>query len=281
MKRKNFVSLMMSFAFLAISSTGLLMYFDFKPGPVKGIHVLFGLILIGFAIFHIMNNWGPLKSYMREKNGRPIRKELIIGSLVAGIVLLGAGFSIPPFPQIQRFGEELSRDGEKGRRAGRLMFETISVDGVKGGRSLSLIIQKGKDVTLPSMVIWTEDSDHHFLQNIFVPAKVASLPEGESDVREAIEEGELTLGDLNPGSFPAWKAATSDKKSNHPGTTPFENFVLNTHIGKATSAFLYLEIVAGGQHALYQTNMDTVAGKAFSLSTQDQALLERAIGDIR
>lgn len=74
MKRKNFISLIMAWTFLAISISGLLMYFDLKPNPVKGIHVLFGLILIGFGVFHILNNWGSLKLYMKDKGSGASRR---------------------------------------------------------------------------------------------------------------------------------------------------------------------------------------------------------------
>jgi hypothetical protein len=277
MKRKNFVSLMMSFAFLSISVTGLLIYFDFKPGPVKGIHVLFGLMLIGFAIFHIMNNWGSLKLYMKDKGSGTVRKELVIGSALAGLVLLGAGFSIPPFPQIQKFGEELGRGGEKGRGQGRIMFETITTNEKEGGHALSLIIQKKKDITLPAMVIWTEDSAHRFLQNIFVPEKTASLPSGETDIREALEEGEVKFDALNGTLFPAWNAVASDKKSNHPGTTPFDNFILESRTGSSAPVYINLEATAGGKHARYQARVEPVAGKATVLAGTGEPLLDRVL----
>ncbi len=146
MKRKNFISLMMAWTFLSISVSGLLMYFDLKPNPVKGIHVLFGLILIGFGIFHLLNNWGSLRSYMKEKNTGSIRKELVYGSLIAGAVLLGAGFGIPPFPQIQRFGEEIAREGGEGRGkfGGRVMFETVTTNEKNGESAVSVIVQIGR-----------------------------------------------------------------------------------------------------------------------------------------
>jgi hypothetical protein len=278
MKQKNFVSLMMAFGFLAIAVSGILMYFDLKPGPVKGIHVLFGLMLIGFAVFHILNNWGSLKLYMKDKGSGSIRKELVIGSLITGVVLVGAGFSIPPFPQIQRFGEEIAKEGgEKGRGAGRLMFETVSTNEKAGGQALSLIIQKKKDLVLPAMIIWTEDNAHHLLQNLFVPEKVASVPPGETDIREALEEGEVKFDPIDVKLFPSWAAAGKDTKSNHPATTPFDNFILESRVGAVMPAYVTLELVAGGKHAVYQAKVEPSSGKASSLTTSGEALLDRAL----
>ena len=281
MKNKNFVSLMMAFAFLSLASTGLLIYFDLKPGPVKTIHVLFGLLLIGFAIFHIMNNWGSLKLYMKDRNGGPIKKELIFGSALACIVLLGAGFSIPPFPQIQHFGEDLSRGGEKKGGAGKTLFESVSTNDQSGGQALWLLIQKKKELELPAMVIWTEDSAHHFIQNLFVPEKVASLPPGEKDIREALEEGEVKFEAMNPASFPAWSAVESDRKSNHAGTTPFDAFILDTRTSCAAPYYLNLEIVSGRQHSIYRAMVDPSKSNAFSLHTSDEQMLERALLELK
>jgi hypothetical protein len=202
----------------------------------------------------------------------------VIGSLVTGIVLVGAGFSIPPFPQIQRFGEEIGREGgDKGRFGGRLMFETVKTNEKAGGPALSLIVQKKKDVTLPAMVIWTEDSAHHLLQNLFVPEKVASAPPGETDIREALEEGEVKFSPIDDKQFPAWTASGQDRKSNHPATTPFDHFILESHAGSSLPTFVTVEIVAGGKHAVYQAKVDPSPGKATSLTGNGEALLDRAL----
>lgn len=276
MKRKNFISLIMAWTFLAIAVSGLLMYFDLKPNPVKGIHVLFGLILIGFGVFHILNNWGSLKSYMKDKGTGSMKKELVYGSLLAGVVLLGAGFSVPPFPQIQRFGEEIAREGgERGKFGGRVMFETVATNEKEAGPALSLIVQKKQDVVMPAIIVWTEDSAHHLVQDLFVPEKTAALPAGETDVREALEEGEVEFAALDPSKFPARAAAGPTPKSNHPGTTPFDHFMLETHLGGAPAS-LVMEVVAGGKHAVYRTPLKSDANAA-ALSAEGEALLDKAV----
>jgi len=279
MKSKNFISLVMAWTLLAISISGLLMYFDLKPDPVKGIHVLFGLILIGFGIFHLLNNWGSLKLYMKDKGSGSIKKELVYGSLLAGAVLLGAGFSIPPFPQIQRFGEEIAREGggKKGPFGGRLMFDVFTTNEKEGGTALSLIIQKKQDIVMPVIIIWTEDSAHHLLQDLFVPEKTASLPPGETDIREALEEGEVKFDGLDLSKFTARSAAGPAPKSNHPGTTPFDHFILETHV-TALPTYLNLEINAGGKHAVYQAKLDAGSRSAAMTST-GEALLDRALAE--
>jgi undecaprenyl pyrophosphate phosphatase UppP len=68
-KKKNIISLTIAFAFLSIAITGLLLYFAIKSGPVTAIHVAFGLLFIGFAIFHIKNNRASKKAYSTEQKG--------------------------------------------------------------------------------------------------------------------------------------------------------------------------------------------------------------------
>lgn len=57
MKNKNIISLTIGFAFLSIAVTGILLYIKQKSHAAEITHTVFGLIFIGFAIFHIMNNW--------------------------------------------------------------------------------------------------------------------------------------------------------------------------------------------------------------------------------
>lgn len=201
------------------------------------------------------------------------------GSLIAGAVLLGAGFSIPPFPQIQRFGEEIAREGGEGRGkfGGRMMFESVATNEKDGGTALSLIIQKKKEVVMPAMIIWTEDSAHHLIQDLFVPEKTASIPAGETDIREALEEGEVEFAALDASKFPARSAAGQAPKNNHPGTTPFDNFILDTHL-TVVPAYVNLEVVAGGKHAVYQAKWEAGSHTA-SLSTTGEALLDRALAE--
>lgn len=81
MKRKNFISLSLAFIFLTLSTSGVLMYLKQKAHPVEMAHTIFGLLFVGFAIFHIVNNWGSLKLYSKDKVTRSWKKELMVAGL--------------------------------------------------------------------------------------------------------------------------------------------------------------------------------------------------------
>jgi uncharacterized membrane protein (DUF4010 family) len=87
MKSKNLISLSVAFIFLVIGTTGLLMYLKQKSHPVEMAHTVFGLLFVGFAIFHISNNWGSIKSYSKDRISRSWKKELLF-ALAAGVIVL-------------------------------------------------------------------------------------------------------------------------------------------------------------------------------------------------
>jgi len=278
MKKKNFISLSVALAFLSLAISGLLLYIGKKPKPVETIHVIFGLTFLGFAIFHIINNWGSIVGYLRDAGTGKIRKEFLYASTGCVVFLLGAGFMLPPFEPISEAGKALFR-GERRERAQRIMFEMISTNQDSAGKELTIILQKNGKVALPVITAWVEDSTHQFVENLFVPAKVASVENGE-DIREAIAEGEIEMKDLSPALLPAWNAKAKSFTPNFNKATPMESFVLNTKTTAQGKYSLYVEIKGDDKTELYEASINTAAGDAFQLKSKDGSLLERALVEI-
>lgn len=278
MKKKNIISLTIAFAFLSIAITGLLLYFAIKPGPVTAIHVAFGLLFIGFAIFHIKNNWASIKVYStQQKGGSGIKKELLIAVVVSLILLAGVGFGIPPFNEIQHAGEELTKGERREGGADRAMFVKIATNENIQGTHLNLIIEKNDTVLTPVIVIWVEDTAGNFMQNLFVPAFTIELPEGETNVREAIEEGEATNVNLDPALLPQWAAKTSDKTANFKNATPTDNFFLSTNTSLTAVYNIFLQVRSGNIQETYFATIDASKSKAFVLQAPKKTLLNNAI----
>ncbi|MBK8776409.1 MAG: DUF4405 domain-containing protein [Saprospiraceae bacterium] len=78
MKSKQVISLSIAFAFLALSLTGILLYIKQKTHEIEITHTVFGLCFIGFAIFHILNNWSSIRGYSYEKLKSAWSKEIKI-----------------------------------------------------------------------------------------------------------------------------------------------------------------------------------------------------------
>ncbi len=280
MKKKNLISLSVAFAFLSLATSGLLLYIGKKPKPVETIHVIFGLTFLGFVIFHIINNWSSLVSYSKEATGSKIKKEFFIVLGGCTIVLLGAGFMLPPFEPIAEAGKALFRGGERREKPLRITFEGVTTNMDVQGTGISIILQKSNKVALPVITVWVEDSTHQFVENLFVPAKVASV-EGDEDIREAIAEGEIEMKDLTPALLPAWNAKAKSFAPNFDKATPMESFVLNTKTSATGKYTIYLEIKGDEKTEVYEAAIDTARGDAFKLKSKGGSLLERALVEIQ
>ncbi len=277
MKKKNFVSLSVALAFLSLGISGLLLYIGKKPKPVETIHVIFGLTFLAFAIFHIMNNWGSITGYLRDARTGKIKTEFTVALIGCVVFLLGAGFMLPPFEPISEAGKALFR-GERGERARRIQFEIVSTNQDSDGAPLTIILQKNREVDLPVIAIWVEDSTHQFVENIFVPAQVAT-PE-EEDIREAIAEGEIEFHELDPKLLPAWSAKSKSQSSNFAKATPFDSFLLTSKT-KATGAYsVIVEISHNGKTELYEALIQPNTGGAFKLKSSNGTFLDRGLVEL-
>jgi hypothetical protein len=281
MKRKNLVSLTIAFAIVCSGMTGLLLYFGLKPQAVTAIHVLFGLLFVGFVIFHIKNNWSSLKVYTKERKSSAIHKEFYLAAGIAIVVLAGAGFNLPPFGELVHAGEELGRGERREGRFNMSMFTNISTNQDVKGNDLDLIIQKKQNIVNPLIAIWVEDSSLHFVQNLFVPAKIMKVESDEKDIRHAIQEGETSFEKLSPSQLPRWQSNASDTTSNFADATPVDNFFLHTKTIAVNKYHIMVEIKYENKDEIYESYIDSSHGTTFSLHPGNNSLLERGIIELK
>lgn len=277
MKNKNIISLSIALAFTCLATTGILLYFGLKPEAVTAIHVLLGLLFVGFAVFHIKNNWGSLKAYTKERKAGKIKKEFLLASLIVLLFLVGAGFSLPPFTQIQHFGEDLTRGEKKGGFFDKTSFDKITTNKDKQGTALNCVIEKSNEVITPIITMWVEDSAGNFVDNIFVPAKTIEVTSGEADKRHALFEGETETKTFNPAMMKDWQTTTKDTSTNYPDATPTDNFFLTTKTKAANKFQILLEIKEGTTNELYKGSIDMSKVDIVSLKSTSNKLLIRAI----
>jgi uncharacterized membrane protein len=278
MKNKNLVSLSLSLTFLTLSITGLLLYLIKHNKETTSIHVVFGLLFISFAIFHIINNWSSLISYAKTRSGASIQKELIVSLVIVGVFLGGTWLRIPPFGEIEELGEEIRNgEGEREREA-KVVFNEIETKKDAGGNTVNIILQKEKNVVLPVIAIWVEDSTHTFVENLFVPSKTLSVD--EEDIEEAVREGEVEEKPFAPTLLPTWSGKVKDQRSTYNSYTPTGDFILNTKVLAKGSYSIFLEILAGGKIELYEALVDSDNEKVFSFKSEDGKILIRALVEI-
>lgn len=63
---RKYVSSAVGFCFVIVGITGLIFKFAFKNHPLEEIHGGLGVALVAAAVFHIRQNWGSLKSYLKS-----------------------------------------------------------------------------------------------------------------------------------------------------------------------------------------------------------------------
>jgi hypothetical protein len=173
MKKKNIISLSIAFAFVVLGTTGILLYIKQKPHFVEMTHTIFGLIFFGFAIFHIVNNWGSLKNYSKDKTTGSFKKELIVASTIGLIILTLALTEV--LEPIAEFGRIFAP--KKGPRpdAGISFQEKTTLDSTNG-QAATFILQKTKENEAASLSIEVTDSTGKIIETLYAADKDAKGP---------------------------------------------------------------------------------------------------------
>ena len=268
----------MALAFLSLSVTGLLLYLVKHNKTTTSIHVVFGLLILVFAVLHILNNWSSLVSYTKSRSTGSIQKEFIVSFAVAGIFLVGTWTNLPPFGEIEPLGGKIRNLGGGDRkREARITFNEIETNPEKSGSGLTIILQKNKEAMLPVIAVWAEDSAHTFVENLFVPAKTLSVENGEEDIQEAIREGEVEEKKFEAALLPMWSSKTKDQKPNYEKPTPKDDFILKTKVTLRGIYSVFVEIRVNDKVEIYQANVDESKEKVFSFKSSRGNLLTRAI----
>ena len=252
MNKKKLVSLGIAAIFLALGTTGLLLYLVQHNKPTKVIHTTFGLFFVTVAIFHIINNWGSLVSYIKAKSNTGIAKEFVIVAVLALVSVVGAGLLLPPFEQIEEFGESL----RKGNRppAKKISYQIVETNSETGGTAIRIQLDKNKDVLLPVIAVWTTDSTGQIIDNIFAPSKMMVVFKGEEGNEEhAIREGEIEPKDLTKEVIPGWQSKGA--VANWQEATPNESLIIQSFTKIAGPFTLNVEISSMGKTELYQAQI--------------------------
>jgi hypothetical protein len=279
MKNKNLVSLTIGFAFLVMSITGLLLYFNLKFGET--LHIIFGLIFFGFAIFHIVNNWTSITGYSKSRKTNSIQKEFWVALGIFALFLAGGAAEIEPFKTMAHGGKILMNGGKK-RKDDKLAFTEVVTNKDIKGTALSIMIQKGKDAKLPIIAIWTEDSAHNFIEPLFVPTQIVSLDEEHKNmpVDMAIREGEAIISNFSATVFPLLKEKNSSVKPNFEKASPSENFVLKTNTKATGSFYVVMSIKHDTQMEDYSVAINPKTSNIVKFQTTDKKLVTKGIIEI-
>jgi Domain of unknown function (DUF4405) len=272
MKRKNIISLSIAFAFLSLSITGILLYIKQKAHAVEITHTIFGLIFVGFAVFHILNNWSSITGYSKEKKSGKFQKEFIIAASIFGLVLIGTVTEV--LEPVAEAGRVFA--GKRPPRQEKLSFDEVKTNQEQKGNSLRVLIEKNKEIELPIVTIWVEDADHKFVENLFVPAKIAMMPKDEEEARE----GHFEMADFKAESMSIWQAKASVKNSLYERETPHDNFVVSSQTSAKGTFFVMMEIKANDKSEVYEAKIDETTGGISKLKSKTNSLIKSGLVEI-
>lgn len=269
MKKKNIISLSVAFAFLALSITGILLYIKQKAHAVEMTHTIFGLIFVGFAIFHIINNWSSITGYSKERKSGKIQKELIISGIAFVVILVAAATEL--LEPVAEAGRIFA--GKRPPRPEQLTFNEVITNKDVQGTPLSVMIQKNKETELPVVAVWVEDSAHNFVENLFVPAKIATMPTDEEEARE----GHFDMSDFKSETLGTWAGKAKIKTPNFEQETPHDNFIVKTNTVAKGEFFVVLEVKSKDKTELYEATVNQTKGDVFKLKSKGNSLIKSAL----
>ena len=272
MKRKNIISLSVAFAFLSLSITGILLYIKQKAHAVEITHTIFGLIFVGFAVFHIVNNWSSITGYSKERTSGKFKKEFIIAFLVFGVVLAGTASEI--LEPVAEAGKFLAP--KRPPKPEKLSYEEVKTNQDSKGTALRILVEMNKETELPVVAIWVEDADHKFVENLYVPAKEAKMPESE----EEASEGHFDISDFKPASLPTWQAKASTKSFLSEKETPHENFVANSKTMAKCVFYVMMEIKSKNKNEVYEAKIEEANGGLSKFKSGSNVLIKSGLVEL-
>ncbi len=171
MKNKNLISLTVAIAFVLLAMTGILLFVKQKAHFIEMTHTIFGLLFIGFAIFHILNNWDSIKAYSKDRKSGSIKKELIVASLITGIILVLSVTEV--LEPVAEFGR-IFASGDK--RPQTVNFAEKKTLDSTNGHAVVLLIQKGKESAFAGLSVEVADTTGKVLETLLAADKEMKGP---------------------------------------------------------------------------------------------------------
>lgn len=163
-KNKNLISLIVAGAFFFLAISGVLMWLKQKSHEIEMTHTIFGLLFLSIAVFHIVNNWGSLKAYSKDKTTGSIKKELLYSAvLVLTILVLAYTEVLEP---VAEFGRRFAKpQGPKPPSA--INFKEATTLDSTSGQAVTLILQKTEDAMNGKLTVEIADTTGKVLETLY------------------------------------------------------------------------------------------------------------------
>ena len=163
-KNKNLISLIVAGAFFFLSISGILMWLKQKSHEIEMTHTIFGLLFLSIAVFHIVNNWGSLKAYSKDKTTGSIKKELLYSTLLVLTILVLAYTEV--LEPIAEFGRRFAKPQGPKPPAAISFKEATTLDSITG-QSVTLILQKTEEAMNGQLTVEVADTSGNILSTLY------------------------------------------------------------------------------------------------------------------
>lgn len=171
--KKKIISLSVAFIFLTLSITGILLYIKQKSHAIEISHVIFGLLFIAMAAFHIYNNWASLKNYSKPRNSPKLSKEIIYVFIAFAVILTLSLTSV--LEPIAEFGRIFGKgEGERGKQG--ISFVEKKSNQNKAGKEVVLMVQKNEKAMFAALTIDVLDKNNKVVETLYKNDSINHFP---------------------------------------------------------------------------------------------------------
>lgn len=188
MNLKPAVTIAISLIFIALMSTGIMLYALPWNYFIGAIHIWASLFFIIGTIWHFKNN---LKSYAKNLQKKVGKRAMYASFSGLLIVAIGLVFGLPPFASVMNFSESLKKSGQPET----LQYTLLDLVGDDSFPRMNLFIKAGSAyesepqpafmgftyTSIPQMAVWMETLDGQYIDTLYVTGKIASSGFGENE----------------------------------------------------------------------------------------------------
>lgn len=237
MLKRKLVSISIALSFIVVLVTSVFMYFRPYQSSTASLHTAFGMIFIIAGVFHIVNNFLPLKRYASdEKSKLPVSKSLL--SLLAIMIVLSYLFYTGQlgFGGLYDWGNEY-RNAQKGKTLESKNISYITLSETVGDYTIDIEGKLGDAFAYPMFAAWVEDEKGNYLQTIYVSESIGT---SIYDYKKG-EKGRHII--RRPSGLPVWAhrrnipakdglmipLGEQPDLDGYTGATPLEDFNIQTN----------------------------------------------------
>lgn len=160
---RKIISLSIGVSFLVLFITGILSYFQVYERSTATIHTVFGLLFSFGILFHLKNNFRPLKLYSKEKF-------LFIILLIGTLFFFGSYYQIQPFDAMMNFGAKQKATEKKELNLSN--YEVVEMN-TSNNVLLTIDLLRSEYYWHPQMAVWVEDEQGNYVETLFISKATA------------------------------------------------------------------------------------------------------------